>query len=334
VKIAFFDAHRFEQETFESANGKFRHDLHFFEPRLTSQTALLAAGFPVVCAFANDDLSAPTLKILKDQGVKFIALRSAGFNHVDLSTAGKLGITVARVPQYSPNSVAEHAVCLVLALNRKIHRAYARVRELNFSLDGLVGFDMIGKTVGVIGTGRIGKVFARIMKGFGCRILAYDIAPDAGFEKELGVEYVPLSSLLAQSDIISLHSPLLPATRHLIDEAALSQMKPGVFLINTGRGALIDTQALVKHLKSGRIGAAGLDVYEEEENVFFKDLSERGLQDDQLARLLTFPNVLVTSHQGFLTREALGNIATTTLQNVSDFEKGQSLQNEVKAPSL
>jgi len=331
MKIAFFDAHRFEQETFESANETFQHEIHYFEPRLTAQTALLATGFPAVCAFANDDLSAPTLKVLKDQGVKFIALRSAGFNHVDLSTAGKLGLKVARVPQYSPNSIAEHAVCLALALNRKIHRAHARVRELNFSLDGLVGFDMKGKTVGVIGTGRIGRVFARIMKGFGCRILAYDVAPDASLEKELEMEYVPLSSLLAQSDIISLHTPLLPATRHLIDEAALSKMKPGVFLINTGRGALIETRALVKHLKSGHLGAAGLDVYEEEENVFFKDLSERGLQDDQLARLLTFPNVLVTSHQGFLTREALGNIATTTLQNVRDFEKGEPLQNEVKA---
>jgi len=330
MHLVLFDTHRFEREVFEEVNREFGHQLTFLEPRLTHETAPVAKGFEGVCAFANDKLNSNTLKILKDNGIKLIALRSAGFNHVDLRTAKELGLKIVRVPRYSPYSVAEHAVCLLLALNRKIHRAYARVRELNFSLDGLVGFDLHGKTVGVIGTGNIGTVFSRILIGFGCQILANDIAPNAELMKESQVKYVDLPSLFAGSDIISLHIPLLRETRHLIDDSAFLQMKKGVFLINTGRGALIDTKALLKHLKSGQIGAAGLDVYEEEENVFFKDLSSQILQDDQLARLLTFPNVLITSHQGFLTREALYNIAKTTLQNVSDFESGRELVNEVR----
>jgi D-lactate dehydrogenase len=334
AKIAFFDTHPFERKTFDLANTDLGHSISYFETRLTSQTAELAEGHSVVCAFANDKLDAATLTVLKAVGVRLIALRSAGFNHVDLVAAGALGLPVVRVPKYSPYSVAEHAVCLVLALNRKIHRAYARVREMNFSLDGLVGFDLHGRTFGVIGTGKIGSVVARIMSGFGCSVLAYDLTPNEGLVSKYGVKYTTLSDLFAKSDIISLHVPLLPETKHLIDEEALSLMKAGVFLINTGRGALIDTKALIRHLKSGHIGAAGLDVYEEEENVFFKDLSDQILQDDQLARLLTFPNVLVTSHQGFLTRDALENIASTTLKNITDFEQGKPMLNGVLTDRL
>lgn len=331
MKIAVFDTHRFEKAAFEAANQEFRHDLTYFEPRLTSQTAALARGFPVICAFANCCLNSEVITGLHGANVKLIALRSAGFNHVDLRAAEKFHIPVVRVPQYSPYAVAEHAVCLLLALNRKIHRAHARVREMNFSLDGLVGFDLHGKTVGIVGTGRIGGVFAKIMLGFGCRVLAHDTRPNPELAANANVRYVSLPELYAGADIISLHVPLVPETKHIIDDAAFSRMKRGVFLINTGRGALISTDALIRHLKHGHIGAAGLDVYEEEENVFFKDLSDQILLDDQLARLLTFPNVLMTSHQGFLTKEALSNIAETTLRNVAEFENGQPLTNEVKS---
>lgn len=262
--------------------------------------------------------------------MRLIALRSAGFNHVDLDAARRLGFTIVRVPEYSPHAVAEHAAALILTLNRKTHRAYNRVREANFSLDGLVGFDLHGKTVGVVGTGRIGAVMLRIMHGFGCRLLAHDVNEDAALMQEVPVRYVALQELLDASDIISLHVPLTPGTRHLIDAAALARMKPGVILINTGRGALIDTQALVAALKRGHVGGAGLDVYEEEAGIFFNDLSDRVLQDDVLARLLTFPNTLITSHQGFLTHEALANIAETTLANVRAFERGEPLANAVR----
>lgn len=331
MKIAFFDTHRFEKKTFDHVNGDFAHEITYFEPRLTPETARLANGFSVICAFANDRLNEETLKILKAEGVQLIALRSAGFNHVDLGAAERLGLKVVRVPAYSPHSVAEHAVTLLLALNRKICKANSRVKELNFSLEGLVGFDLFGKTVGVVGTGRIGAVMATIMRGFGCKVLAFDLAPQTQLES-IGVKYVSLQELYQNSDIISLHVPLTTSTRHMIDEKALLQMKSGVFLINTGRGALVDTKALIASLKSGHIGAAALDVYEEEENIFFQDLSGKILQDDTLARLLTFPNVLITSHQAFLTQEALNNIAHTTLQNIEDFKKGRTLVNEVKAP--
>lgn len=329
MKIAVYDAHRFERGAFTDVNREFGFELVFLEPRLTPETAALAQGFPVVCSFINDVLSAETLKTLHAAGVRLIALRSAGFNHVDLAEAGRLGINVVRVPAYSPYAVAEHAVCLILALNRKIHRAYARVREMNFSLDGLVGFDLHGKTVGVIGTGRIGVVFARIMAGFGCRVLAYDRKASP----ELEGSFVSLDEVYRQSDVISLHVPLTPETRHLIDEKALAKMKRGVMLINTGRGALIETRALVSALKTGQVGAAGLDVYEEEENFFFQDLSGQVLQDDTLARLLTFPNVLITSHQAFLTEEALHNIAETTLRSIREFKRGLPLLNEVSDPA-
>jgi D-lactate dehydrogenase len=271
------------------------------------------------------------LKLLQSSGVQLIALRSAGFNHVDLISAEKLGLKVVRVPEYSPYAVAEHAVGLILSLNRKIHRAYSRVREGNFSLEGLVGVDLHGKTIGIIGTGRIGAVMAKIMSGFGCNVLAYDTQKDGVLIEKLGVHYVDLSELFRKADIISLHVPLTPETHHMINESAFSQMKKGVMLINTGRGALIESHALISALKSGHIGSAGLDVYEEEENIFFRDLSEQILQDDVLARLLTFPNVLITSHQAFLTQEALAKIAETTFQNIRDFELGNVLINEVRA---
>lgn len=331
MKIAFFDTHPFEREYFESLNSSYGHQITYLEPRLTRDTAKLAEGFPAICSFANDTLDRSAIETLKKVGVKLIALRSAGFNHVDLQAAKKCEMRVVRVPAYSPYAVAEHAVALVLALNRKIHRAYYRVREGNFSLGGLVGFDLHGKTVGVIGTGRIGAAFSSIMRGFGCNVIAFDVARNSDLEERLNVKYVDIDTLYSQSDIISLHVPLTPKTRHLIDAAALSRMKKGVMLINTGRGALIDTAALIAALKSGQIGFAGLDVYEEEEGIFFEDLSNSILQDDQLARLLTFPNVFITAHQGFLTREALSNIADTTLRNIQAFEQGKTLDNEVKA---
>ncbi len=330
MKIAFFDTHNFERNIFQRENQKYKHEITFFETRLTEQTANLAVGYTGICAFVNDRLDSKTLRAISVGGTRLVALRSAGFNHVDLESARDLGIRIVRVPEYSPHAVAEHAVALILSLNRKIHRTYNRVREGNFSLDGLVGFDLHKKTVGILGTGRIGSVMARIMTGFGCSVLAYDRTQNSTLTA-LGVQYVGIGELLKKSDIISLHMPLTPETRHLIDAKALSVTKPGMMLINTGRGALIDTPALIQFLKSGHIGYAGLDVYEEEEGIFFENLSDQIIQDDQLARLLTLPNVLLTSHQAFLTEEALGNIAQTTLQNVSEFENGNNLCNEVCA---
>ncbi len=329
MRTAIFDTHDFEQTIFEEKNLSHHHELVFFTAKLSSLTASMAIGFPCVCPFVNDDLSKKTLEILKSGGTKLIALRSAGFNHVDLKAAQELGLPVVRVPEYSPYAVAEHAVALIMTLNRKTHRAYNRVREGNFSLSGLVGFDLHGKTVGVIGTGKIGRVFAKIMQGFGCHVLLYDIFPDPSVVNSSGGQYVTLEEMYAKCDIISLHVPLLKDTHHLINDLALSQMKRGVMLINTGRGALIDAKALIKNLKSGLIGAAGLDVYEEEAGIFFSDLSCQILSDDVLARLMTFPNVLITGHQAFLTREALSGIAETTLENISAFEKTGTLKNPV-----
>jgi D-lactate dehydrogenase len=330
MRILFFDAHPYERKAFIDANGSRSHQIEFTEANLSLETAKLASGYPAVCAFVNDRLDPPTLQILADGGTQLIALRSAGFNHVNLPEAHRLNIKVVRVPAYSPHAVAEHAACLLLSLNRKICRANMRVRELNFSLEGLMGFDLNDKVVGVLGTGKIGAVFSRIMHGFGCRVIAHDQTEDSQLTA-LGVRYVSLDELYASSDVISLHVPLNKATHHMIDAKALSKMKRGVVLINTSRGALIDSRALIDALKSEHLGAAGLDVYEEEESVFFHDLSGHVLQDDVLARLLTFPNVLITSHQAFLTKEALSEIANTTLQNVSDFEAGASLINEVRA---
>jgi D-lactate dehydrogenase len=330
MKIAMFDVHRYDRESFEEANAGLNHTISFLEPRLTSETAALARDHQAACAFVNDKLDERALELLRDGGVRLIALRSAGYNHVDLAAAARLGLPLVRVPEYSPFAVAEHAVALVLALNRKIHRAYARVREWNFSLDGLVGFDLHGKTIGVVGTGRIGRATARIFSGFGCRVLTFDAQPDATLVSDLHVRYVDLAELYRESDVISLHVPLTPQTQHMIDATAIAAMKRGVVLVNTGRGALIDSRALVGALKTGHLGAAGLDVYEEEEGVFFQDLSNCVLQDDVLARLLTFPNVLVTAHQAFLTKEALSSIARVTLENVTAFERGEPLQNEVR----
>ncbi len=303
----------------------------FFKPHLSKETVPLAHGYPVVCAFVNDDLSADVLVDLAAHGTKLIALRCSGFNQVNIQKAHDLGLTVMRVPSYSPQGVAEHAVALIMALNRKIHVAHNRVRDGNFSLEGLIGFEVAGKTVGVIGTGQIGRIFARIMRqGFGAKVLAYDVFqhPEC---LSMGVQYVPLDEIYKQSDIISLHCPLMTETYHLIHEHAIKLMKKGVMLINTSRGGLVDTKAVIKGLKQEKIGALGLDVYEEEAALFFEDHSGQIIQDDVFARLLTFPNVMVTSHQAFLTKNALANIAETTLQNISDFEKGAlNAQNEVK----
>lgn len=334
MRVAVFDTHRYDREALEEANQGRGHEFVFFEPRLTRETAALAAGFGAVCSFVNDALDAAALEILAAAGVRLIALRSAGYNHVDLEAAERLGLAVTRVPAYSPHAVAEHAAALVLALNRKVHRSYARVREWNFSLEGLVGFDLHGKTVGVVGTGHIGAVAARIFHGFGCRLLGYDLHQDGRLAAALGLHYVPLEVIYREADVITLHVPLTPTTYHLIDAAALARMKRGVILINTGRGALIDSRALIDALKSGHVGGAGLDVYEEEEGIFFQDLSSRVLKDDTLARLLTFPNVLITSHQGFLTREALAAIAGTTLDSVDAFARGEPLRNAVRAEDV
>lgn len=328
MKVAVFSMHSFEEEYLSEAN-KGRHHLIPIENRLNAQSAILAQNCEAVSLFTSDEASAEVLEILHELGVRFIALRTAGFNHVDLKKAAALGIRVARVPAYSPYAIAEHTIALILALNRKLIRAHNRVMELNFSLDGLVGFDMNGKTVGVIGTGKIGQVFIKIVRGFGCHVLAYDIHRNAELEKEYQVRYVELDELYASSDIISLHAPLNEHTHYLINEKSIQQMKPGVMLVNTSRGGLVDTKALIQGLKSKHIGAVALDVYEEEEGLFFEDLSEEILQDDLIARLLTFKNVLITSHQAFLTSTALRNIADTTIANLDSFEKGLALETEV-----
>jgi D-lactate dehydrogenase len=328
MKTAVFSTRPFDREFLDAANHAHAHDLHYLEPRLTAATAALARGFPAVCIFVNDQADAAALTVLADGGTKMLALRSAGFNHVDIGKARELGLTVSRVPAYSPHAVAEHTVALMLTLNRRIHRAHARVREGNFALDGLLGFDLHGRTAGIVGTGKIGALVAKILTGFGCRVIAHDIAPNPECAA-LGVEYVELDALWATSDIISLHAPLTPGTRHMIDAAAIARMKPGVMIINTGRGALVDTPALIAGLKDGRIGYLGLDVYEEEEQLFFEDHSSHVIQDDVFARLLTFPNVLITAHQAFFTREALTAIAETTLGNLTAFEQGRRSGNEL-----
>jgi D-lactate dehydrogenase len=328
MRVAVFDSKRFDRRTLSATNEQYGHELVFFEERLGSHTAPLAEGFDVVCPFVNDKLDELTICRLAKLGVKLIALRCAGFNGVDLTAAAKFGIPVTRVPAYSPEAVAEHVFALLLTLSRKTHRAYNRVREGNFLLEGLEGFNIHGKTFGIIGAGKIGLATARIAQGFGCKVIAYDLYPPK--ECDINCEFLPLADVLAQADIISLHTPLLPSTQHLINEQTLAAMKPGVMILNTSRGGLIDTLAALDALKSGQIGGLGLDVYEHEEGVFFEDLSDSVLKDDILARLTTFPNVLITSHQGYLTDEALKNIAQTTLQNISDFSAQLPLINEVK----
>ena len=332
MRVAVFGTKSYDREFLQTANEKQGkpHELVFFEPRLTTATVRLAESFPAVCVFVNDSIDRPVLEALAAGGTRLLALRCAGFNQVDLSSARSVGIKVVRVPAYSPYAVAEHAVGMMLALNRKLHRAHARTREGNFSLDGLLGFDMHGRTASIIGTGKIGEVVARILHGFGCRLVAYDVQPSPVCE-ELGVQYCSLNEALAEGDIVTLHCPLTPQTRHMIDAAAVEHMKRGVMIINTSRGGLIDTRAVIAGLKSGKVGHLGLDVYEEEAELFFEDQSLRGIADDIFARLITFPNVLITGHQAFFTREALSRIADTTIANIADFSAGRACSNEVNA---
>lgn len=322
IRIAIFSTKKWVVDAFTELNKKFLYELSFFEARLYHKTTALAKDFDAVCVFVNDKVDETVIKQIKALNVKLIALRCAGFNNVDIELADKEGIGVVRVPAYSPYAVAEHSLGLILSLNRKFHKAYSRVRDGNFALDGLLGFDLHKKTIGVIGTGKIGQIFSSIMQGFGCKILAYDKFPNADLEKS-GVTYVDLQELYNKSDIISLHCPLTYETYHMINEYAISAMKRGVMIINTSRGPLIDTNAVIEGLKKGIVGYLGLDVYEEEEELFFEDLSETVIQDDMFVRLQTFPNVLITAHQAFFTTEAVHNIAETTLNNVKEyFEKG------------
>jgi D-lactate dehydrogenase len=328
MKVAVFSTKPYDRECLEAANKHHGHEIVYFKPHLAQETVTLARQFPAVCVFVNDELDSYTVAKLAQFGTRLIALRCAGFNNIDLAAAQAHGLTVARVPAYSPHAVAEHTVALLLSLNRKIHRAYARVREGNFNLTGLLGFDLYGRTVGIVGTGKIGLEVAKILNGFGCRLLAYDQMPNSECEK-IGVRYKTLAELFAHSDIITLHCPLTPDTYHLINAQALAQMKRGIIIINTSRGGLIDTKAIIKGLKSRKISHLALDVYEEEGDLFFEDLSDKVLQDDVFARLLTFPNVIITAHQAFFTRDALQGIAETTLSNISMIEQGKACSNEV-----
>ncbi len=322
LRVAFFHTSPYRNELYQQKN-KYQFAMHFFTPRLELSTVPLATGFPVIVVSANDDLSEPVINELHEVGVEMIALRCAGFNNVDLAACERLGLSVARVPAYSPYAVAEHAVALMMALNRRIHRADSRVREGNFSLDGLVGFDMHGRTIGVIGTGKIGAVLLGILHGFGCNLLAYNRSPKQDLINNLGVSFVGLDTIFAEADIISLNAPLTPETHYMINTHAIEKMKTGVMLINTARGGLVDTEALIEGLKSGKIGYAGLDVYEEEASYFYKDFSDSVITDDLLARLTTFNNVMITSHQGSLTDVAQSNMADTTLENIREFELGK-----------
>jgi D-lactate dehydrogenase len=326
MKTAVFSTKPYDEQFLNLANTG--HELEYFEERLNHHTAPLADSHEAVCAFVNDILDVAVLDRLHHQGVRFIVLRCAGFNHVDLRHAAALGIRVARVPAYSPHAVAEFALTLILALNRKIHRAYNRVRDGNFSIDGLVGFDLHGKTIGVFGTGKIGAVFAQILSGFGVDLIGYDVFHNPAFLDAGGV-YVTREEVFARSDIISLHCPLTPETFHLIDAASIAQMKRGAMIVNTSRGGLVDAPAVIEGLKSGQIGSLGLDVYEQEADLFYENLSETIIQDDTLQRLIAFPNVLVSSHQAYFTDTALGNIADTTIRNLSVFERGGQSENEV-----
>ncbi len=319
MKIRFFSSQAYDITFFEKVNNHYQHDLIFHEYTLNDDTIELVKDVSCICVFVNDKLTSSVLEKLFEKGIRLIALRCAGFNNVDLNTANKLGITVVRVPAYSPESIAEHAVGLMLSLSRHIHRAYNRIRESNFSLDGLLGFELHHSTIGIVGTGQIGTALAKILIGFGSTVIAYDPNPSDECI-ELGVRYLDFESLCQQADVISLHCPLTPDTHHLINKTSLLQMKQGIMLINTSRGAVIDTQAVIDGLKNKHLGYLGLDVYEQEENLFFQDRSDQIISDDLFERLLTFPNVLITGHQGFFTDQALTNIAETTLNNIKRFE--------------
>jgi len=324
MKTFVFDTKPYDREYLQSAVGSSQVDWNFQESRLTPETVKIAEGAQAVCIFVNDLTNRQTLSSLADQGVRLVALRCAGFNNVDLSAAKELGVAIVRVPAYSPHAVAEHTVGLLMTLNRKIHRAYNRVRELNFSISGLVGFDIFGKTIGIIGTGRIGQLTAQIYRGFGANVIAYDPVPNSTWASLNGVKYTSLDDLFGESDILSLHLPLTPETKHLINATTLARTKRGVYLVNTSRGKLIDTTALIAAIKTGQVGGVALDVYEEEEGVFFQDLSGIVPQDEELSQLLIFPNVLITSHQAFLTHEALSEIARVTVENILRFKQGDS----------
>ncbi len=326
MKIAFYSAQSYDKTYFDQANTS--QEIRYLEARLEPHTVGLAAGCTAVCLFVNDQANAEAIQEFSKLGIKLIALRCAGFNNVDIEAAKSCGIPVVKVPAYSPHAIAEHAVALILTLDRKTHKAYNRVRDGNFSLERLIGFDLFGKTVGVVGTGKIGAVFCEIMLGFGCKVLAYDIAANAALQAK-GVQYVPLTDLLAQSDIVSLHCPLTPETRHLVNPDSVKAMKPGAMLINTSRGGLVDSSAVIDALKSGQLGYLGIDVYEQEEKLFARDLSDTIIQDDLILQLMTFPNVLITAHQAYLTEEALREIARITLLNIDAFEKGAVLTNQV-----
>lgn len=328
MKVAVFSTKPYEKEYFDKYNSDATHELIYFEASLNENTANLATGFIAICVFVNDKLNKPTLKILNDIGVRLIALRSAGFNHVDLEATLEHKMTVLRVPAYSPHAVAEHAVALILTLNRKTHKAYNRVRENNFSLNGLMGFNLFEKTVGVVGTGKIGSAFCTIMLGFGCNVIAHDIVESAEL-KNKGVSYVTFDYLLANSDIISLHCPLNPQTRHRFNSIAFKKIKKGTMLINTSRGGLVNTSQALEALKSGVLGSLGIDVYEQEEDIFFRDLSDDLIDDDLIGRLMSFYNVLVTPHQGFFTHEAMEQITLITLKNFTDFNLSNESENEV-----
>lgn len=329
--VTFFGTQPYEQESFDALNRDFGFEFRYFKGHLSRQTVVATHGAQAACIFVNDTADAEVMRELARNGVRLLALRCAGYNNVDLEAARTFNIPVVRVPAYSPHAVAEYTVAMMLSLNRKIPRASWRTRDGNFSLHGLLGFDMYGKTAGIVGTGKIARELIRILKGFGMEVLAYDIYPDPEYAVRAQIEYVSLDELYRRSDIISLHCPLTDETRYMIDGAAIGRMKPGVMLINTGRGQLIHTEALIEGLKEKKIGAAGLDVYEEEAAYFYEDTSDRIMDDDVLARLLSFNNVVMTSHQGFFTREALDNIAHTTLQNINDFAEHRELRNEVRA---
>jgi len=329
MKVALFSTKKYDQEFFENANKKGKHQLCYFETYLSKDTVSLTKDFDAVCVFVNDLIDEETIIKLAENGVKLIALRCAGFNNVAVKIALENGIKIVRVPAYSPQAVAEHAVALILTLNRKTHKAYNRVRENNFSLENLIGFNLFGKTIGVVGTGVIGTAFCKIMLGFGCTVIAYDVFPSEDLKK-LGVSYKSFADLVSLSDIISLHCPLNEETHHLMNASVFKSMKSKSMLINTGRGALINTEAVIEALKTEQLGYLGIDVYEQEAALFFRDLSETINQDELFMRLLSFPNVLITAHQGFFTKEALTEISNITLQNLSDFEDGKSLANEVK----
>lgn len=329
MKITFFSTQPYDKTFFETHNKKFGFDLDFFDFALNEQTVSLIDRTDSVCVFVNDRVTEPVIQGLAGKGVGIIALRCAGFNNVDLKAAKASNLKVVRVPAYSPHAVAEHAVAMIMALNRKTHKAYNRIREQNFSLNGLMGFDLFGKTVGVVGTGNIGQVFCRIMLGFGCHVIAYDVKEQPGLKDE-GVKYVTLNELLSTSDIISLHCPLNESTKYIIGDGNIELIKKGCMLINTSRGGLINTKSVIKALKTGQLCAMGIDVYEQEETLFFRDLSATIVEDDLITRLMSFPNVLITAHQGFFTVEAMDQIAGTTLNNLREFKSGNALTNEVK----